>query len=80
MQTRRSTSNLTPKATNDIPKEIIIATNNMSDTDDTTTPTKKDILDNKSSIDLLPKIPKVATKTAPPHYVNKEEKKLYKWP
>ena len=52
----------------------------MSDTDDTTTPTKKYLLVKKPPSDLLPKIPKAAAKTAPPHYVNKEEKKLHKWP
>ena len=80
MQTRRSISNLSPEATKEIPKEIIIATNNMSDTNGTATPTKKEKVEKKPPMDSQEKTPILTANTAPPHYVNKEEKKLYKWP
>ena len=51
----------------------------MSKSDKTHTPTKDEIEDKKQTVKMETKIPKTAASTARPHYINEEEKKLFKW-
>ena len=73
-QTRTNSSNLSPTAIENVPKEIIFTNDNMSESDNTHTPNKEETEDKKQAAGIQAKIPKTAPSTVLPHYINEEEK------
>ena len=76
---RRSTSNLSPKVPEKVPREIIITTNNMNNNEDADTTNQLEEDGTNPTMDPKDKIPKQDTNTSKPSYFIKSQAKMYKW-